>query len=176
MTQTLPSRREFLCALAGCAAAASTAGCSDLTHTSEFPVLAFARCRRPRRKETIAELQKTNSEWFGKPVTVGTEGPMEGVEFGYALDISRCIGCRRCVYACVEENNQSRDPQVHWIRVLEMDKEKGVDFTHANAYYDAEKVPQEDPLSPAGCLPAVSGSCVKSCPVGQPGRRRTASS
>ena len=28
-------------------------------------------------------------------------------------------------YACVEENNQSRDPQVQWIRVLAMDKEQG---------------------------------------------------
>ena len=28
--------------------------------------------------------------------------PCPGVEFGYGLDLSRCIGCRRCVYACVE--------------------------------------------------------------------------
>jgi molybdopterin-containing oxidoreductase family iron-sulfur binding subunit len=56
------------------------------------------------------------------------------VVFGYALDLSRCIGCRRCVYACVKENNQSRDPQIHWIRVLQMDKDKGVDFSHATAY------------------------------------------
>ncbi len=48
---------------------------------------------------------------------------MEGVLFGYGLDLSRCVGCRRCVYACVHENNQSRDPQIHWIRVLEMEKE-----------------------------------------------------
>jgi Fe-S-cluster-containing dehydrogenase component len=27
---------------------------------------------------------------------------------GYALNIRKCIGCRRCVKACVEENNQSR--------------------------------------------------------------------
>ena len=36
---------------------------------------------------------------------------------------SRCVGCRRCVYACVNENNQSRDPQIQWIRVLKMNKE-----------------------------------------------------
>ena len=26
------------------------------------------------------------------------------VEFGYALDLSRCIGCRRCEFACGEQN------------------------------------------------------------------------
>src|ERR1043165_6167496 len=36
--------------------------------------------------------------------------PMDGVEFAYALNLSRCIGCRRCVHACVAEKNQSRDP------------------------------------------------------------------
>jgi formate hydrogenlyase subunit 6/NADH:ubiquinone oxidoreductase subunit I len=33
--------------------------------------------------------------------------PMDGVEFVYALNLSRCIGCRKCVHACVAENNQS---------------------------------------------------------------------
>ena len=73
-------------------------------------------------------MERSYSATYGKEVTVSDAGPEPGVLFGYALDISRCIGCRRCVYACVEENNQSRDPQVHWIRVLQMDKAHGVDF------------------------------------------------
>ena len=56
-------------------------------------------------------------------VEIDATGPVDGVVYGYGLDISRCIGCRRCVYACVEENNQSRDPQIHWIRVLEFERE-----------------------------------------------------
>ena len=47
---------------------------------------------------------------------------MNGVEFVYALNLSRCIGCRKCVYACVTENNQSRAPQLQYIRVLKMEK------------------------------------------------------
>jgi len=164
--QKLPSRREFLCAIAGCVAAASTTGCSDLTHTSWFRSR-FREMPDDEKRDVIAELEKENAAKFGVDVTVGTETAEEGVEFGYALDISRCVGCRRCVHACVEENNQSRDPEVQWIRVLEMDKEKGVDFAHANAYYDGEKVPRDGHFYlPVSCQQCRNAPCVKSCPVG----------
>jgi molybdopterin-containing oxidoreductase family iron-sulfur binding subunit len=89
------------------------------------------------------------------------------VEFAYALDISRCIGCRRCVYGCVEENNQSRDPQVHWIRVLAMDKEKGIDFTHADPYYEPKEVPQDGHFYvPVQCQQCRNAPCTKVCPTG----------
>jgi molybdopterin-containing oxidoreductase family iron-sulfur binding subunit len=166
MTQTLPNRREFLCSLAGCAAAATAAGCSDLTHTSWFRSR-FREMSDDEKKQVVAGLEQEHTAKFGKPVSVGLEPPMEGVEFGYALDISRCIGCRKCVYACVEENNQSRDPQVHWIRVLEMEKDKGVDFAHADAYYEAEKVPREGHFYlPVQCQQCQNPPCVRSCPVG----------
>ena len=43
--------------------------------------------------------------------------PMDGVEFVYCLNLTRCIGCRKCVHACVAENNQSRNPEIQYIRV-----------------------------------------------------------
>src|SRR5947208_2068336 len=46
--------------------------------------------------------------------------PMDGVEFVYCLNLTRCVGCRKCVHACVAENNQSRDPEIQYIRVLKM--------------------------------------------------------
>ena len=96
-----------------------------------------------------------------------TRGPMPGVHFAYALDISRCIGCRRCVYACVAENNQSRDPQIHWIRVLSMEKEKGVDFTHADPYYNPPEVPEEGHFYvPVACQQCENPPCTKVCPTG----------
>jgi len=92
---------------------------------------------------------------------------LTGVLFGYALDLSRCIGCRRCVYACVEENNQSRDPQVQWIRVLGMEKGKGVDFSESDPYYDPELVPEEGHFYvPVQCQQCQNAPCTKVCPTG----------
>jgi Fe-S-cluster-containing dehydrogenase component len=159
------SRRDFLCALAGCAAAAA-GSCVDPTHTPFFRDH-LRELTADDKAAMLRDLEQDYSRQFGKEVTVGLEGPREGVEFAYALDISRCVGCRRCVYACVEENNQSRDPQIHWIRVLEMDKDKGVDFAHANAYYEAETVPRPGHFYvPVACQHCRNAPCVKTCPVG----------
>ena len=120
-----------------------------------------------RLKQLIGEMERDYSAKYGTQVSVSDAGAMPGVVFGYALDISRCIGCRRCVYACTAENNQSRDPQVHWIRVLQMDKEHGVDFTHADAYYNPEEVPQEGHFYvPVSCQQCQNAPCTKVCPTG----------
>lgn len=120
-----------------------------------------------RLKQLIGDLERDYAAKYGTQVTVSDAGPMPGVVFGYALDISRCIGCRRCVYACAEENNQSRNPQVHWIRVLQMDKEHGVDFAHADAYYQPDEVPQEGHFYvPVSCQQCQNAPCTKVCPTG----------
>jgi Fe-S-cluster-containing dehydrogenase component len=122
----------------------------------------------PRRlKKAVQDLERRYERELGEKVTVSDTQATPGVEFAYALDISRCIGCRRCVYACVEENNQSREPQLHWIRVLSMEKEKGVDFSHADPYYDAAKVPEEGHFYvPVSCQQCRNPSCTKVCPTG----------
>ncbi|GMV38884.1 MAG: hypothetical protein AMXMBFR64_06000 [Myxococcales bacterium] len=115
----------------------------------------------------IAELEREARDAVGTEVRIGSEGAMPGVRFAYALDLSRCVGCRRCVYACAEENNLSRDPQIHWIRVAQMEKERGVDFSHANFYYEPETVPEKDHVYvPVACQQCRKPPCVKVCPVG----------
>lgn len=91
--------------------------------------------------------------------------PMDGVEFVYGLNISRCIGCRKCVHACVKENNQSREPEIQYIRVLEMEK-GSINVETANHHYDPETVPNPDKwYMPVQCHQCANPPCVKVCPV-----------
>ena len=152
------SRREFTsCAAAAAAGFLLTACGSKPLH--EIP--------KDRLKAALAKMEEEYTAQYGKTVTVSDQGPIPGVQFAYALDISRCIGCRQCVYACVDENNQSRDPQVHWIRVLSMEKDKGVDFQHADPYYNPKEVPEEGHFYvPTACQHCRNAPCTKVCPTG----------
>ena len=153
-----PTRRLFTISAAGAAAGWIMTACGP-KRLHEAP--------KERLRSLVSDLERQHSQRTGKQVTVSDAGPMPGVEFAYALDISRCVGCRRCVYACVEENNLSRDPQIHWIRVLQMEKEKGVDFAHADAYYRPQQVPQEGHFYvPVSCQQCRNAPCVKTCPTG----------
>jgi Fe-S-cluster-containing dehydrogenase component len=154
----MSSRREFLGAAGLAGAGWVLTGCGP-KRLHEMP--------KERLREAVQDMERRYAAEHGRDVKVSDAGAIPGVVFGYALDLSRCIGCRRCVYACVEENNQSRDPQVHWIRVMAMDKDKGVDFAHANAYYDAELVPEDGKFYvPVACQQCENPPCAKVCPTG----------
>jgi molybdopterin-containing oxidoreductase family iron-sulfur binding subunit len=159
------SRRTLLKYSAAGAVSAFLAGCSTEEREAFFQKR-FKELGPQDVQRVIARLEKQHSEEFHKPVKIGAEPPIEGVLYGYGLDLSRCIGCRRCVYACVEENNQSRDPQVQWIKVLSMKKEDGVDIMQSDRYYDPAKVPEEDHFyMPVACQQCKNPPCVKACPV-----------
>ena len=152
------SRRRFATCAAAAAAGFVLTACGP-KRLHEVP--------RERLRQLVRDMEREYAAAYGTTVSVSDAGPQPGVLFGYALDISRCIGCRRCVYACVEENNQSRDPQVHWIRVLRMDKEHGVDFAHADQYYEPEQVPEEGKFYvPVSCQQCEDAPCTKVCPTG----------
>ena len=163
------SRRDFLKASlkvsAACSVSAFLAGCS-VEEREAFFQKRFKELSPDEVKGVLARLEKQHTREFGKPVTIGADPPLEGVLYGYGLDLSRCIGCRRCVYACVDENNQSRDPQIHWIKVLSMKKEGGVDIMESDAHYDPALVPEPDKFyMPAACQQCRQPPCVKVCPV-----------
>jgi molybdopterin-containing oxidoreductase family iron-sulfur binding subunit len=48
-----------------------------------------------------------------------------------------------------------------------MEQDRGIDFHHANPYYDAETVPRDGHFYlPMACQQCENPPCVKSCPVG----------
>jgi Fe-S-cluster-containing dehydrogenase component len=152
------TRRQFASVAAAAAAGWLLTACGP-RRLHEMP--------REKLRKAIAEMEREYSAAAGKPVKVSDAAPMPGVVFAYALDLSRCIGCRRCVHACVEENNQSRDPEVQWIRVLAMDKEKGIDLVHADPYYSPETVPEDGKFYvPTQCQHCRNAPCTKVCPTG----------
>jgi ferredoxin len=116
-------------------------------------------------KAVIGRIERRTKRQHGVDISVGTEPPLEGVVFGYALNVSRCKGVRRCVEACVAENNLSRDPQIQYIRVLEMDH-GDMNLNRADHYYDAETVPRPGKFYlPVQCMQCDNPPCVKACPV-----------
>ena len=161
------SRRAVITQLFALAAAWTASGCkNDESKLHSYFQKHFKEMSPEEIRGVLAQWEERYSKQYQKEISVSASAAQPGVLFGYALDISRCIGCRRCVYACVEENNLSRDPQVHWITVLEMDKADGVNLHHATAYYDAEKVPDPEKFYfPVACQQCENPPCVKVCPV-----------
>jgi len=157
----LPNRRTFLAAATSLFGMMAVSSCS----WQEFFQNHFKRMSKKEIDETIERLRTEYRAKYGKDFTVGTEAPIDGTLFGYGLDIQRCIGCRRCVYACVEENNQSRNPQIHYIRVLRF-RDGNMDLEESDIYYNPEEVPEKGYYyMPVQCQHCANAPCTKVCPV-----------
>ena len=162
------TRRKFLTGLA----AAAAAGILPATRAhglswEEFFQKHFLEMSPEELQRVLRRLEAKYREQFGREdITVTATPPIPGVDFGYGLDLSRCIGCRRCVYSCVDENNQSRDPQMHYIRVLRLKKGNLVRLEEAEHHYDPDLVPEEGVFyQPVQCQHCENSPCTKVCPV-----------
>ncbi|OGS04696.1 MAG: 4Fe-4S ferredoxin [Elusimicrobia bacterium RIFCSPLOWO2_12_FULL_59_9] len=164
------SRRAFLAALTTSAVTATAAALSPLKDVVDLPTLEeFLRLHykelTPEDKKAILERIAAQVEKdYGVRPNVTDPPPIPGVEFGYALNIGRCIGCRKCVYACAKENNQSRNPQIQYIRVLQMRK-GSIDVESAKTDYEGEVPKDGFYYMPVQCHQCRKAPCVKACPV-----------
>lgn len=121
----------------------------------------YQRMTKEEIEEALARLQRSAKRNRGVNLQVGNDPPMENVLFGYALNISKCKGYRKCVYACVDENNITRKPHIHYIRVLEMNK-GSMDLEESDHYYNPEFVPQKGKFYlPVQCHHCENPPCVR---------------
>ncbi len=115
--------------------------------------------------KVLKRIERKVERQYGVKANVRDIKPMDGVQFSYALNLSRCIGCRKCVHACVKENNQSRSPEIQYIRVIKM-KQGSMDMEKGEHHYDVQKVPEEGHFyMPVQCHQCRKPPCVKVCPV-----------
>ncbi|MBI2432935.1 MAG: twin-arginine translocation signal domain-containing protein, partial [Candidatus Hydrogenedentes bacterium] len=105
------TRRNFLKVGAGVAAAAAGIAAATLPlHSMQsgltldaFLQQHYKRLTPEMLEEILRRIEAEIARDYGAKVTVQDIPPLDGVQFGYALNLSRCNGNRRCVEACVKE-------------------------------------------------------------------------
>ncbi|MBI3297254.1 MAG: 4Fe-4S dicluster domain-containing protein [Elusimicrobia bacterium] len=164
------TRAAFLAAVAASATAATAAALSPLKDVLDLPSLEeflqqhYKELSPEEKKAVLERIAKQVKKDYGVRANLSDPPPIPGVEFGYALNIGRCIGCRKCVHACVKENNQSRNPELQYIRVLKMRK-GSIDVESSEHHYEGEVPEAGFYYMPVQCHQCRKAPCVKVCPV-----------
>lgn len=159
------SRRDFLKVAAGTAAAAAAAPACNTPEFQEYLQAHYKQLTDEEKKEIFARIEAQTKRKTGVDVKVTDPQPIDGVHFAYALNLSHCNGNRRCVEACARENNLPNDPEIRYIRVIELDN-GSQHLETGEVYYDRERVPAPGKYYlPVQCHQCRNAPCVKACPT-----------
>jgi Fe-S-cluster-containing dehydrogenase component len=119
----------------------------------------------PAELEAICRRCETDAKAaHGVDVHIAAPQPKPGVKFGYALNLSICVGCRRCAEACHNENNHDRASHNSYIRVFELEN-GSIDLAKGDATYDHPVPAKGKYYMPVQCHQCDNAPCTKVCPV-----------
>lgn len=160
------SRRGFLRAAATTVAVAAAAPACNSPEFEEYLQKHYKQLTDEEKRRIFARIEEKTLRRSGVRVHVSDPAPLEGVHFAYALNLSHCNGSRRCVEACARENNLPNDPEMRYIRVIELDN-GSQHLERGEVYYDRERVPAPGKFYlPVQCHQCDNAPCVKACPTG----------
>jgi len=128
----------------------------------EFLQQHYKELSREDMDAVLQRLEHNTQVEYGREVQIEDVRPIPGVQFRYGLNLSLCIGCRKCAEACHKENNHDRATNNSYIRVLELDK-GGNDLHKSSVTYN-HKVPSRGKFyMPIQCHQCDNPPCVKAC-------------
>lgn len=157
-------RRTFLKVLAGAVGATAATTTTSSCDLDSYFQKHYQELTEDDKKKVFARLTAKAKKETGRDVNISDPPPIDGVSFAFAISLSKCNGNRKCVEACVQENNQGRSPAIEYIKVLELDAgtfnlEKG------DMYYDGEVPKKNKVYLPVQCNQCENPPCVKACPT-----------
>jgi len=172
-------RREAVGLLLGglAAGAAAVSACSPLNAATpeerelkilqweQFTQKHYRRMTEEERAETVQRLERLAKLLHDQDVTIHTNDAIPGVLFGYAFNITRCKGYRRCVEACINENNLDRKADTQYIRIFEKGND-ALNITDADPTYQHEVPAAGYSYLGTQCFQCANPPCVAVCPVG----------
>lgn len=124
----------------------------------------FKLMSEDEKRETVRRLERQYELQTGNRVNISVAGPIPGVLFGYAFNISKCRGYLECIRGCIAENNQDRKSGMQYITIHEHTKGH-IDFSKApDDFY--HEVPAEGHFYiGTQCFHCENPPCTDVCPV-----------